>query len=402
MKRRLLNRIIRPHISIWRVLVANAGTALGLAGFLLAVQLHFDFEALFGGDGEAGPASDYLMISKAVTLGNTLTFKSPAFSKKEIAGIRDQPFVTDLGEITGNTFKITAAPAGPLRFYTDLFVESLPTKLLDELPDNWTWEEGDDAIPAIMSQEFLNLYNFVYAPSQGFPPLTREALMLVPLQVTIGNEKERVRMNVRIKGFSSRVTSVIVPEQFLKWANEKYGTNANPAPCRLLVQVADAADPAIATFIGENRYETNRDRLRRSRTAAAARIAVIVTGAISLLIAGLSVLLAAMNAQLLISRSAAALSLLVDIGYERGSLTGWLLVRHTGFLAVVLALAWTLFRCGLTQVRGLFTESGFAPPAGTAPEAILALVLFAGTTLALQFAAVRSGLIGVERRGELR
>jgi hypothetical protein len=397
MKRRLLNKIVRPHVSRLRVLVANVGIALGLAGLLLAVQLHDDFEAIFHGAGGEEAKNDFLIISKPVGLGNTLTFKSPTFSEEEIERIKAQPFVKRLGAITGNTFKVSTAPAGPLRFYSDLFVETVPKELLDEVPPDWSWKEGEEQVPAVMSNEFLNLYNFVFAPSQGLPPLTREALMIMPLPITIGTAGDRMEIKARIVGFSHRIPSIMVPESFLRWANARYGTEAEPAPSRIIIEVADASDPALSSFLREESLETNRDRLRRSRTAAAAQIAVIVTGIISLLIAGLSVLLAAMNAQLLISRSASALSLLVHLAYRRAYLVRWLLLKHAVFLVVVVLMALAVFLYCLAQVRDLFLENGFTPPSQTGPAAYVALLAFALVALLFQLVAVRGGLLKATR-----
>jgi hypothetical protein len=202
-----------------------------------------------------------------------------------------------------------------------------------------------------------------------------------------------MEIRARIVGFSDRIPSIMVPESFLKWANERYGSEPDPAPSRLIIQVGDAADPALSTFLQQKNYETNRDRLRRSRTAAAARIAVIVTGAVSLLIAGLSVLLAAMNAQLLISRSASALSLLVHLGYGRAFLIRWLLLKHAALLAASLVLALALYKYGLSCVHKFFIENGLIPPSPDGRAAYLVLFVFAGTAFILQLLAVRGSLV---------
>lgn len=392
MKRGLLNKIVRPHVSVWRMIVANLGTALGLAGLLLAVQLYHDFESIFEGGDATGSDSDYLIISKQVSLGNTLTLTTPTFSEDEIETIRSQPFVRRLGEIKGSSFGVVAVPSDFLNIYTQFFLESVPTDMLDEVPPNWKWTLGDEELPIILSAEFFNLYNLVFAPSQGLPPFTADALKLVSLPITIRGEGKSYTIRGRVTGLSHRIPSVMVPHEFLVWANKNYGTEADPAPCRVLIEVADASDPAILEFIKEKAYETNRDRLRRSRTAAAARIAVIVTGAISLLIAGLSVMLAAMNAQLLISRSASALGLLVQLGYERAVLARWLMITHATFLGIVAVVAVAIFGYGMDQVRGLFVENGFEPPTVIEPYVWVALAGFVGVTLLFQFGAVRSGL----------
>lgn len=376
MKRSLLNKIVRPHVSVWRMVVANAGTALGLAGLLLAVQLYFDFGALFEAGGATGSDNDYLIISKRVNLGNTLTLTTPTFSEEEIETIRSQPFVRRLGEIKGSTFGVIAVPSDFLNIYTQFFLESAPADMLDEVPPGWEWSEGDEELPIILSAEFFNLYNLVFAPSQGLPPFTSEALKLVSLPIKISGGSESFTIKGRVAGLSHRIPSVMVPEEFLKWANENYGAEADPAPCRVLIEVADASDPAIMSFLEEEEFETNRDRLRKSRMAGAARIAVVVTGAISLLIAGLSVMLAAMNAQLLISRSAAALGLLVELGYEKRVLGRWLMRTHAALLGLVAVLAVAVFWLGMDRVRGMFLDHGFDPPSGIEPVVWLALAGF--------------------------
>jgi len=58
-----------------------------------------------------------------------------------------------------------------------------------------------------------------------------------------------LEIKARIKGFSNRIPSIMVPEEFLLWANERYGTEIEPAPCRLLTELTDGADPALSTFL---------------------------------------------------------------------------------------------------------------------------------------------------------
>ncbi|MFH2001579.1 MAG: hypothetical protein ABIK28_17985, partial [Planctomycetota bacterium] len=246
--------------------------------------------------------------------------------------------------------------------------------------------------PALISSEFLNLYNFVFAPSQGLPPLTRDALKMLTIPLTVGNVKERNQIVIRIVGFSDRITSILVPTSFLAWANEQYGMQAELAPSRLIVKVRDASDPEIVTFFKGKKYETNQDRLRRSRTAAAARFAVVVTALVSLLVAGLSVLTAAMGTQLLISRSAAALGLLSELGYLRTTLSRWLLIRHLVALAAVMVLAVFVFVYSHSRILDLFRSHGFFPTEGLSPFVFWIIPLFALAEWLLQMMAINKSL----------
>ncbi|MFH2001357.1 MAG: hypothetical protein ABIK28_16870, partial [Planctomycetota bacterium] len=134
MKAVLLNKIIKPHANPWRVMVSVAGLALGLAGMLLAVQLHHDFDQLFYEGDKNETDHDYLMISKAVAVSDTFNLIPPAFSEQEIQEIREQAFVMECASIMGSTFRITMAPIGPLKLYTELFLEAVPASMVDDPP----------------------------------------------------------------------------------------------------------------------------------------------------------------------------------------------------------------------------------------------------------------------------
>lgn len=392
MKRSLLNKIIRPHAKPWRLVVSFAGLGLGLAGLLLAVQLHHDFERLFSTKERSEADHDYLILSKSVAIDDTFKLTPPAFSEEDIARVREQPFVLDLGKITGSAFRVSMAPIGPIQFYTELFLEAVPARMLDEPPEDWGWKEGDEVVPALLSSEFLNLYNFVFAPGQGLPPLTRDALKMLSIPLYIGSGESARTVATRIAGYSDRITSVLVPDDFLLWANEQYGTQAEPPPSRLIVKVTDASDPMVGAFLEKEGIETNRDRLRKSKTAAAARFAVIVTALVSLLVAGLAVLSAAMNTQLLIAQSATAMGLLSQLGYARRALIRWLMIRHLTALALVLILGSAVFILCHLKINALFVANGFPSPGAVSPSVYFILPVFALAELLLQYTAIRRSL----------
>ena len=63
--------------------------------------------------------------------------------------------------------KIRVEVGSPLSFGS--IFESIPSHWLDINPTAFKWKKGSDFIPIIVSKEFLNLWNFGFAKSQGLP-----------------------------------------------------------------------------------------------------------------------------------------------------------------------------------------------------------------------------------------
>lgn len=51
-----------------------------------------------------------------------------------------------------------------------------------------------------------------------------------------------------IVGFSNRLNTILVPQSFMKWANENFAPNAEAQPARLIIEVSNPADSAIASY----------------------------------------------------------------------------------------------------------------------------------------------------------
>jgi hypothetical protein len=231
----LINKIFRKPLGFSRILVLFLGSLLGvilwIGGFTLI------FWALQQGR-TGSEASQFLFIQKPVnTLGSFLG--DQGFSPEDINTVAALPGVNDLSPLDRNGFRAYASlgfPGG--RFGTELFLEALPERFLDlEEEDGWQWKEGDP-LPILVGREFLNLFNFVFAPSRGFPPLEEEALAIVSFDFVFSGNGRYNQVKGRIHGLSERYQTILVPQPFLDWANQNY-TSSKPYPTRLVVD-ADA------------------------------------------------------------------------------------------------------------------------------------------------------------------
>lgn len=51
-----------------------------------------------------------------------------------------------------------------------------------------------------------------------------------------------------IVGFSNRLNTILVPQSFMKWANENFAPGAEAQPSRLIIEVNNPADSSIAGY----------------------------------------------------------------------------------------------------------------------------------------------------------
>jgi hypothetical protein len=317
--KRVLRRLLWTRKEHLPLFLAASGFALGL--FILFGAIRFGghlFGVLNPGDGDGD--SRYIIINKKVSLKHTVGFGSTAFSPEELERLRQQPFVRDVGPIVTTSFTVAgSATLGMGGLQSELFFEAVDDRFLDVQPAGWHWQEGDSVIPAILSRDFLALYNFGYASAKGFPQLTEETIGFLQARVVCSGQVQR-SFTGKIVGFSDRFSTILVPLRFITWANEHIGGRAAPPVARAILKVASGREEAVQAFLERESYETNREKLPVTRAARVLQLALAVVslfGGILLLVSAMSLVLLI---QLLIQRAWQDLRLLHQLGYDDATL----------------------------------------------------------------------------------
>ena len=326
-----IERLLLRGQSRWLLPGAALGALIGLLLLLAAVQLYVDFQRLMANDQSGG--KHFIQVNKQVNIFNTLGV-SAGFAADEIEEIRGEPFVRSVGVFESNEFRVSAS-SSMLGFYTELFFEALPAEYLDIDAGEFDWEEGDEELPIIMSRDYLALYNFGFAPSQGLPQFTPNTIRRVSFDIRITGKGQRRTFRGRIAGFSDRINSILVPLPFLQWANERYGSGERQPPSRLILEVDNPASEEVQAFVREKNLEMSTGRLIGGQFVTMLRLVTALLLFIGLLIFVLSILIFALNFQLMIAQANRQLRLLLELGYRRDTLAD-LLVRRLGrlFLSV--------------------------------------------------------------------
>lgn len=314
---KLLRKLLLQSGGKLRLTIAIGTLVAGTTLLLLSVLVWWNFGVLLSGDAQKGNASkNYVVIGKLVTDYNMANAAGNTFTPQEVQDLHRAPQVQDVGEVIPARFAVYAVIGGRLAMATDLPLESVPDRFLDEVPENWTWEPGKRQLPVILSSQFLDVYNYVFAPSQGLPQLSRTSVKAVGLKLQVGGE-QGTTLSAHVAGFSEYLGSVLAPPAFIAYGNKTYGQGtASEQPSRLVLKVADPSDTRFAAYLEQHGYTANPQNLRWSKMRAIVEVVTTATGVLALLLMGMSTLVFVLFIQLSITRAQHSLVLLGQLGYS--------------------------------------------------------------------------------------
>lgn len=305
---------------------------LGMGIMLITLQLYFDIRPLLE------QQSDVFKNQTAVISKNVSVFKSANkdkiyFTERDIQELKSQDFIADVATFNNASFKIGAFTKQTNeipRFYTDLFFESIPDKYLDVQPEQWQWNPSLNFIPIIVPENYLNLYNFGFAESQGLPVLSKNMISQVQFNIEVEGNGKNQHFESKIVGFSNKINSILVPDEFLRWANMEFGRGKGEKVSRLLIDFKNPSDERILQFFNENSYSINKDELEFGKLVFFFKTALFFVFFIAVVIIVLSVAFILLSIKLIIQKNKELILNLYQIGYNH--------LRIARFYAVVVSV----------------------------------------------------------------
>ncbi|MCX6136452.1 MAG: hypothetical protein NTV54_03030, partial [Ignavibacteriales bacterium] len=327
---------------------------------------------------------------KVTTLGS-LSGGKDGFTEAEIGELQRQPFILSVGKIDASHFQAVLGMTF-LRLQSEVFFESVPDSFLDIAPADWKWIKGSRSVPLIVSGDFIDLYNFGFAAGHNMPQISRQSIGLVDFDLTLRAPGKTFSTRAHIAGFSDRINSVLVPAEFMNWANENFGVPGKFRPARLIVKTKDPADDRLIRYVRERGLQTNAERLRSGKVRILLELALSATALIGGIIVLLAALVLVLYFQIMILRSDSEITLLSHLG------VGWPAICWTylkrAVLAVCLMMAGSLgILIWVKEYVGNIVETqGFLLPDGIAARTLAAAVLMFGVLLAGNAAAIIRGV----------
>lgn len=392
----LVWKLLRQHISVPQFAGFFFANLFGMLIVLIGFQFYRDVLPVFS-QNDSFMGADYVIISKKITSGTTLSGRTGAFTADELNDVASQPFATKTGKFTSTEYKVDARMGinGTPIMASELFFESVPDNFVDVTLDEWKWSEGDKTVPIILPRSYIAMYNFGFAHNHELPKISDGLVGMIDLNIFIHGNGIRDEYKGKVIGFSSRLNSILVPQSFMDWSNRTYAPGEQSDPTRLIVEVKNPTDERIAQYVEEAGYETEDGNLDAEKTTWFLKMTVTLVMSIGLVISILSFYILMLSIYLLVQKNAAKLENLLLIGYSPARvalpyqlLTAWLNI-------IVLVMAWGI----LYMVRDYYMqviETLFPDiDEGTMwPSVAVGLSLFAFITI-VNVIAIRSKVINV-------
>ncbi len=308
----LLKKLIRNSTGRTRFSLAVAGLSVAVFLLLTAVQIQADYNELLNSKNNRDSVANFLVINKILTdanMGNT------ELDDSIINNIRSQNFTEAIGRLTPGRFKASIqSNSARFPFYTDLAFESVPGEFIDVANSEWTWNEQSAYVPIIIPNMFLDFYNFQFSLSRGLPQLTPAVVKMIVFKVTIYGPTGSASFNGKIVGFSDRISSMLVPEEFMKWGNRSYAADSAKNASRIIIRTKDPGNPALTNYLRDHQLTTDADKTRFSKYRKVVDAVVAISGITGALMLAFALLVFTLFIQLTIASCKDEINLLITLG----------------------------------------------------------------------------------------
>ena len=308
----LIWKLLRKHISIFELAIFFVVNLIGMTVIVGGVQLYSDVKPVMSGETRL-IGSDYLVVTRPV---ERVGSGGKRFSAEDIANLKEQEFISDVGAFTSSEYEVYGSIMfGGRRLSTMLFFESVPDDFLDVQPEEWRFSEDGRMIPIILPRNYLNLYNFGFSSTQQLPQITEEVIKRVELGISLRGNGIIEDYTGRVVGFSDRINTILVPEQFMLWANARYGEGDVEDATRLIIEVDNPADPELISYISTSGYEIENKPAESSKAMQILKVCLVIIVCIGVAFSLLSLIILTLSIYLLLQKNIAKLENLVLIGY---------------------------------------------------------------------------------------
>ncbi len=340
-------KLLRQHISKGQLIGFAIANLIGLTIVLLAVQFYRDVRPVFN-DEESFISKDYLIITRAVTGAGAMMGSNGEFSDDDISDLESQPWCRQVGRFLNSDFAVDArlGVGSGHAMHTQFFFEAIPDEFIDIDPNAWGFNPNSPVVPVVISRDYLSLYNFGFAATQGMPKISEGQAEMLPLEFTLSGNGQRLDMPGRIVGFSNRLNTVIVPQEFMEWANQRFGTGEIQHPQRLIVEVNSPGDVKIEKYMEDHHYEVAGDKMSSSKANYFLTVISSIVIAVGIIISLLAFFVLMLSIYLLLQKNTRKLQDLLLLGFSPNQVSKPYILLVVGLNAIVLVLAIVLMLIG--------------------------------------------------------
>ncbi|HEY1046856.1 MAG TPA: hypothetical protein VGF79_10480 [Bacteroidia bacterium] len=347
----MIKKLVLSKQSYSQLGIVLFGSVFGLLLMMLSIQLYMDIKEAIDKKKET-IGSHFLVLSKPVTILNTLSNTPSVFSSEELEVIRTIPGIEKIAAFKSNAFKAKAGFAlGGNMMYSDMFFEAVPEDFLEVEPGKWNWQNGR-SVPMILPSEYLNLYNSGFAPVQNLPQISKNAAKVSGLKIQVSGNGGNEEFEAEIVAFTDRINSILVPESFIDYANGKYAETKKEGSSRVVLMSKDPSNEKLMKLIEDNGYETNMELLKSGKMSLVLNVILGLVLGIGSVVVLMAILGFIQYSQLLINKSTYEIRTLLQLGYKVKTV----FVKYLSFYTVVMLLVFVFAGIGLMLIRSTLTD----------------------------------------------
>ena len=201
------------------------------------------------------------------------------------------------------------------------------------------WDSTKNFIAIIVPENYLNLYNFGFAESQGLPVLSKNTISNIEFNIQISGNGLKQNYKSKIVGFSNKINSILVPENFLSFANERFGSTDSQRQSRVLIEFENASDESILQFFNDHNYAIKKDKLEFSKLIFFFKSGILFMFVIAVIIVAQSCSSIILSINLIIQKNKTLILNLYSIGFAYKEISRFYQITISAFTFVAISIA---------------------------------------------------------------
>ena len=338
----MLRKLLFRNQEKKQLIIAVIGAFLGMT--FLITSIHYLIKVNEFGEGADILGPNTVIVQKKVTDFTTLNLAKTDFSVREIEQIKSEPFILNVKPVVSNNFKVSLETADKLvpRFRSDVFIQTVDPEFLDVKSEKWHWKEGDAEVPMILPRDFLVMLN-TFMSASGIPQVSDRKAMTIKFKFTLSNENEKEWVDARIIGFTNEVSAILVPENFMTWANNKYSNGTPEKITQLMISGKENEFGLVENLMKERRLETKNAQMDVGRLKSVIGTLILVVLGISIIAVFLSGLVLIQYLQLLLSKNTYEVRTLIRLGHHPKTLIRLFVIYFSKVFGIITAASLAVF-----------------------------------------------------------
>lgn len=388
----MLQKLLFRHQEKKQLIIAVVGSFLGMT--FLITSIHYLIKVNEFGEGADILGPNTIIVQKKVTNFTTLNLAKTDFSKKDIQFLKSKSFILDVKPVVSNNFNVSLETADSLvpRFRTDVFIQTVDPEFLDVRSNEFSWKEGDSIVPMIMPRDFLVMLN-TFMSAQGIPQVSDDVAMSIKFKFTLSNDTKKEWVTARIIGFTNVVSSMLVPEEFMTWANNEYSDGSPKKVTQIMISGKENEFGLVEELLKEKHLESKNSQMIVGRLKSMVGTLILVVLGISVLAVFLSGLVLIQYLQLLLSKNTYEVRTLMRLGHHPRRLTRLFVLYFTRVFGVISVASLIAFIGFKLYLDFLFESGGLYIDTSITWFSIFALILAYALFTIASFLSARKGIM---------